>query len=64
MSQTKNEFCVAQINEMIARVINRESIPSNSESYDDLQWIKFYVKDLTATCKDCADEASGSQNDT
>lgn len=60
MSQTKGEFCRARITELIDNVINRESIPKESESYADLDWIKFYVRDLSSECKGCAE----SNNDT
>lgn len=67
MSQTKGDFCKARITELIDNIISRESIPKESESYSDLSWIKFYVKDLLSECKGCAeshdDTPSGSKND-
>lgn len=64
MSQTKVEFCLEQIEARVKAIIERESIPSNSESYDDLQWIKFYAKDI-APCKECADQKGDTpQNNT
>ena len=63
MSQTKAEFNRARIIELIDKVIARESIPKESESYADLGWVKFYVRDLTSQCKDCAEAPSGSKNE-
>lgn len=60
MSQSKAEFCKAKINELIDNILARESRLSNSQSYDDLDWIRYYIRDLTAECKDCAE----SHNDT
>lgn len=66
MSHSKVEFCKSRIMELLDKVIERESIPKNSESYADLGFVKFYVRDLTSECKGCAekDEApSGSKNE-
>lgn len=67
MSQSKVEFCLARIAELIDKVVERESIPKNSESYADLGFVKFYAKDLSSQCKDCAEShdgtPSGSKNE-
>lgn len=60
MSQSKKEFCQHEIDRLIGAVIERESIPEQSQSYDDFKWVKFYVRDLTTQCKECSE----SQNDT
>lgn len=60
MSQTKGEFCKERITELIDIVINRESIPKESESYADLGWVKFYVKELLSECKGCAESHNGT----
>lgn len=52
MSQTEAEYCLFKIIELIDEVIERESIPSNSESYEDLDYVKLYAKDLANQCKD------------
>lgn len=60
--ESKAEAAHRKIVELIDRVIQRESIPSNSQSFDDLQWCKFYAKELMP-CKDCAEkEESKKQN--
>jgi hypothetical protein len=61
MSESKHDACHRKIVELIDAVIARESIPSNSQSYDDLQWCKFYAKEMKP-CKDCA--GKDSQNET
>lgn len=63
MSQSKAEFNRARIMELIDKVIERESIPKESESYADLGFVKFYVRDLTSECKDCA-KSDESQSET
>lgn len=63
MSQTKVEFCKAKITELIDEVIQRENLREGHRSFDSLQWVKFYVKDLTSDCKDCADKEKESQNE-
>lgn len=55
MSQSKKEFCQHEIDRLIKAVIERESIPEQSQSYDDLKWVTFYVQDLSTQCKDCAE---------
>jgi hypothetical protein len=54
MSQSKKEFCLERIIELIDKVVARESIPKDGESYADLGFVKFYAKDLATECKDCA----------
>lgn len=63
MSQTKAQFNQDRIIELIDKVIERESIPKEGESYADLGWVKFYVRDLATKCKDCADTPSGSKKE-
>lgn len=60
MSQTKNEFCLSRIIELIDKVVARESIPKESESYADLGFVKFYARDLTKQCKGCAESQNGT----
>lgn len=55
MNESKADFCKHRIIELVDKVVTRESIPTNSESYADLGWIKFYVRELTTQCKDCAE---------
>lgn len=62
MAQTKTEFALARIVELIDKVVERESINKEGESYADLGWVKFYAKELTGKCDGCQDEApTGSQ---
>lgn len=63
MAQTKTEFNVEKIVELVDKVIAAESIPKESESYADLGWIKIYAKDLLKGCKDCGQAPSGSQSE-
>lgn len=64
MTQTKAQFTLQRINELVDKVIECESIPKESFSYDDLQWIKFYAKDLVSKCEGCNDTPpTGSQNE-
>lgn len=60
MNESKASFCKNRIIELIDKVIVRESIPKEGESYADLGYVKFYLRELTSECKDCAE----SQNDT
>lgn len=62
MSQSKTEFIVSRIIELVDKVIERESIPRESESSADLDFIKYYAKDLLKGCKNC-NPPSGSQNE-
>lgn len=61
MSQNKTEFALTRIVELINKVIERESIAKDGESYADLGWVKFYARDLTAKCQGCDEAPSGSQ---
>lgn len=67
MSQSKAEFCKTRIIELLDKVIERESIPKDGESYADLGFVKYYVKELTSECKDCTksqdDTGVGSKSD-
>ena len=51
--ETKKDFCLNRISELIDAVIARESIPSNSESVADLGYVKFYARELANQCTDC-----------
>jgi hypothetical protein len=46
--------------ELIDKVIERESIPKDGESYADLGFVKYYVKELSGECKDCAKSQNGT----
>lgn len=54
------QFNLTRIVELVDSVLQRESIPSNSETAADLGWIKFYARELAGDCecneKDGADE--------
>lgn len=63
MAKSKSEFALGKIAELIQSVIDRESIPKESQSYADLGWIKFYAKDLAAKCEGCAEAPHGDEND-
>ena len=72
MSQTKAQFILQKIADLCTDVIQRESIPDNSQSFEDLRWVHFYARDLAKQCKNCAEshnetpqnveEGEGSQN--
>lgn len=65
MSESKAEFCKAKIIELVDAVIEQENLREGNRSFDTLQWIKFYAKDL-AGCKDCTEKEqapSGSNLD-
>lgn len=51
MNKTKTDFALARIVELIDKVVERESIAKNGESYADLGWVKFYAKDLVLKCE-------------
>lgn len=59
-NQSKLEFCRTRIIELVDRVLKRENLREGDRSYSDLEWVKFYVKDLTTECKECEE----SQDDT
>lgn len=63
MSQTKGEFNLSRIIELIDEVILRESIAKKSQSYADLGFVKLYAKDLVSKCEGCKDTPSGSKNE-
>lgn len=63
MTQSKQEFALSRIIELIDTVIARESIPKESESYADLGWVKFYARDLASKCQDCKEAPHGSETE-
>lgn len=60
MSQSKHDFCLSRIIELIDEVIQRESIPKESQSYADLGFVKYYAKEMVP-CKDCAKKESQNE---
>lgn len=44
--QSKSDFAAQRINDIVEAIKDRESIPKESETFNDLEWIKFYVKEL------------------
>lgn len=59
--QSKTEFALNKITELTVAIANREGIPMQSQSFDDLQWINFYAKELVSKCKGCEETHSGSK---
>lgn len=51
------QFNLSRIVELIDKVIERESIPHQGETYADLGWIKFYARELAKECKPCNEES-------
>ena len=63
MTQTKQDFILGRIAELVDKVVKTESIPENSQSFDDLELIKFYAKDLASKCEGCKEAPHGSENE-
>lgn len=63
MSRTKQEFALERIEALVDKVINTESIPKESQSYHNLEWIKFYAKELIGQCEDCKEAPHGSETE-
>lgn len=53
--QKQKDFSKQMIFELIKKIIIRENLYPNNDSYTDLNWIKFYVKELAHDCK-CNEE--------
>lgn len=51
--QSKTAFNLARITELLDKVIEREGISKEGESYADLGFVKYYAKELTRGCDDC-----------
>lgn len=61
MSQSKQKFALGKINELVDKVLSRESTTLTSQSYSELEWIKFYAKDLASKCEGCEEAPHGHE---
>lgn len=59
--QKSEPWPLQRLFDLVNAVMRRENL--SLESKADLGFVKFYAKELTAKCKNCADGGSGSKND-
>lgn len=62
MSQSKQQHAFERIEALIDKVINTNSIPKESQSWHDLEWIKFYAKEMME-CEGCGEGPRGSKTE-
>lgn len=58
MSKSKQEFNLERIIELIDKVTKQDPT-INAQSYHDLEWVKYYAKELTTRCDGCKDTPHG-----
>jgi hypothetical protein len=63
MTQSKQDFILQKINELVDSVIEQECLQYGDKSFDALKWVKFYAKDLASKCEGCEEAPHGSENE-